>query len=106
MREDDVSEKPFPSRTTDVGVISAFRLAAVLLGVLVPLATAFGWYVTIQIERAVLLNNALVAERYVTKADQEASSSRLQKRLDEIQAQLEKNRLLTERVAIRLKVEP
>jgi hypothetical protein len=93
-------------RRGDIGVISAFRLVSVLLVVLVPLGSIFAWYVHAELERAILLNNVSMAERYVTKADVEAAQARLSRRLDDIQGQLEQNRKLTEKVAIRLKVEP
>ena len=102
---DTINSEVVAVRRQDIGVISAFKLASVLLAVLIPLAGVFGYILHGEIERAVLMNNAMMAERYVTKADQQESQARIQKRLDEIQAQIEKNRVLTEKVAIRLKVD-
>jgi hypothetical protein len=100
-----IDEETVVVRRADIGVISAFKLAAVLLAVLMPLGGAF-WYVLHgEIERAVLMNNAIMAERYVTKIEQQESQARIQKRLDEIQSQLEQQRRLTEKVAVRLKVD-
>ena len=102
-------ETPAPitsMRANDIGVISAARLAGVLLSVLIPLAAAMGFYVHTQVERAVLMNNAIMAERYVTKQEQEALKAELNRRLEEIQRQLEKANTLAQKVAIRLKVEP
>lgn len=113
MREDGESQAPVLDRAdlvtvrrADIGVISAFKLAGVLLGVLTLVGVPFWYVLRGEIERAVLLNNVSMADRYVSKVEEADLQARLSKRLDEIQAQLEQQRKLVEKVAIRLRVEP
>lgn len=102
---DTIDQGVVAVRRNDIGVISAFKLAGVLLAVLAPLGAVFLYILHGEMDRAILTNNAMVSERYVTKQDQQDAQQRIQKRLDEIQRQLEENRKLTEKVAVRLKVD-
>lgn len=102
---DTINEETVTVRRNDIGVISAFKLAAVLLAVLLPIGGVFLYILHGELERAILANNISVSEKYVTKSDQQESQARIQKRLDEIQAQLEQNRRLAEKMAAKLKVD-